>query len=740
IILENKMLMIEDTLSREKTFDNTDETDENSFMDESLIRLPRFKKAIYSAIGSKSYFALENLMSAYFNDLAEQVIVCYSRPMSASKFGNHINRALTLFHFYWVDIKEQIDDNSSYLNKMTDILEKPKDNKIDELAIKILGIHPPNESSDVFKFLPCVPSFALNNKTLWWMQQDSFDEKKSFNDLIMYKASMDKTESPLISSLSSTSFSSSCFALDSADPLGFGYAKMLNINKNVNCTMNEIGQKKIIHVDLTVEEDMVNEKNNSNKNNNGKFTRRQRLLWLKRVMDKEQINNTCNNHLKFVDATCTKNYDYGAADTTNTIINMPISSNKISESSESSTCKMDRSESFIRKDIPLQLIDEYSTNFPDIDASETNISNTNRFNLGLVSPTNLDICPVSTTVLSEDISNHEILWDDLNLLKSTNYELDFDTQSENNKCDAIENVKKTLLNVGNTSNNENGKNFLKAEHSSKILNEDSINEYENIAILDSILYGDMSMPADQRILDVSPPIKQAPANWSELFDYHLANIESPEDTILSSVHFVDPRLTRTKRVGGGPFYKNNYMSCLGLSQIKNISTLNNTKTPLINKSSIDVDMTINSSPGQADYHLDSTVDQGGNSIIGQLSTNVRIDTNNTLLNDNSRDNIAVECWNETSVNSNTKTSINANCLSHSNVSSTTSHCNTIHEFEEPPMKKTKKSPRKIFQHRRSQYNFEDPSVKLHLLKITGIILCCPPNDLTKSYSLNHNFL
>lgn len=116
------MLMIEDTLSREKTFDNTDETDGNSFMDESLIRLPRFKKAIYSAIGSKSYFALENLMSAYFNDLTEQVIVCYSRPISASKFGNHINRALTLFHFYWVDIKEQIDDNSSYLNKMTDIM------------------------------------------------------------------------------------------------------------------------------------------------------------------------------------------------------------------------------------------------------------------------------------------------------------------------------------------------------------------------------------------------------------------------------------------------------------------------------------------------------------------------------------------------------------------------------------------------------------------------------------------
>ncbi|KAK0180654.1 hypothetical protein PV327_003017 [Microctonus hyperodae] len=241
------MLMIEDTLSREKNFDNTDETDENNFMDESFIRLPRFKKAIYSAIGSKSYFALENLMSAYYNDLTEQ-IVSYSRPISASKFGNHINRALTLFHFYWVDIKEQIDDNSLYLNKMTDIMgiymdmelkaanmnidkwpiitaklinalhvylsdsfehisqvlfktklkpKKSKDNKIDELAIKILGINPPNESSDVFKFLPSVPSFAVNNKTVWWMQQDSFDEKKSFNDLIMYKESMNKTELPL---------------------------------------------------------------------------------------------------------------------------------------------------------------------------------------------------------------------------------------------------------------------------------------------------------------------------------------------------------------------------------------------------------------------------------------------------------------------------------------------------------------------------------------------------------------
>ncbi|KAK0180653.1 hypothetical protein PV327_003016 [Microctonus hyperodae] len=483
---------------------------------------------------------------------------------------------------------------------------------------------------------------------------------------------------------------------------------MLNINKNVNCTMNEVREKKIIHVDLTVDEDLVNEKNNSNKNSNGKFTKRQRLLWLKRIMDKEQINNTSDNHFKFVDAISIKNYDYGAADTTNTIINMPISSNKISESSESTTCKMDRSESFIRKDIPLQFIDEYSTNFPDIDVSDTNISNTNRFNLGLVSPTNLDICPVSTTVLSEDISNHEILWDDLNLLKSTNYDLDFDTQSENNKGDAIENVKKTLLNVGSTSNTEMGKNFFKTENSIKISNEDSINEYENIAILDSILYGDMSMPADQRILDVSPPIKRAPANWSELFDYHLANIDSPEDTILSSRHFVDPRLTRTKHVGGGPFYKNNYMSCLGLSQIKNISTLNNSKTPLINKISTDsIDININSSLEQTDYHLDSTVDQGGNSFIGQLSTNNRIDMNNSLVNDYSKDNISVECWNETSVNSNTKTLlINANCLSHSNVSSTTSNCNTIHEIEEPPMKKTKKSPRKIFQHRRSQYKLE----------------------------------
>ncbi|XP_057333551.1 uncharacterized protein MAL13P1.304-like [Microplitis mediator] len=156
---------------------------------------------------------------------------------------------------------------------------------------------------------------------------------------------------------------------------------------------------------------------------------------------------------------------------------------------------------------------------------------------------NLEMCPVTTTVSSEDLSGDGIFWDDVNLFKYSDYKLEFDID------DNYSNLKPT-----NSADND----LMRGVNDSDevILKEtvDSIDEYENNEMLDNIL---QDMPID------SMPISR-PGNWSYLFDCHLANIESP-DAILSSTELIDPKLTN-KSKGIKSFSKHNYMVSLGLSK------------------------------------------------------------------------------------------------------------------------------------------------------------------------------
>lgn len=176
----------------------------------------------------------------------------------------------------------------------------------------------------------------------------------------------------------------------------------------------------------------------------------------------------------------------------------------------------------------------------------------------------VDICPVSTTVsITEDISpGHGIFWYDANLFQNTDYyERDFGVDSGFRD----ESADKRSLDVtpGVPIKNNNEKVIDEGEYS--ITSNYCVDEYENISIMESIFNDDMN---DQRILDrVSPPtIKRNTTNWNYLFDYHLANIDSTGDSVLSSVQLVDPQLVTRN----GKHKKQGYMSSLGLKNSRGL--------------------------------------------------------------------------------------------------------------------------------------------------------------------------
>ncbi|KAH0535646.1 hypothetical protein KQX54_017921 [Cotesia glomerata] len=157
----------------------------------------------------------------------------------------------------------------------------------------------------------------------------------------------------------------------------------------------------------------------------------------------------------------------------------------------------------------VQIVDAHSTaNYGDINDKMPN------YKPVFVNEVSEKICPVTTTVSSEDLSGDGIFWDDVNLFKYNDYKLEFDM--ENNYSD------------------------LKPTCEMNLKGDEVMKDTENdIGIFDNIL---QDVPIDR------------PGNWSYLFDCHLANIESP-DAILSS--------TELTRKG---FSKHNYMVSLGLSK------------------------------------------------------------------------------------------------------------------------------------------------------------------------------
>ncbi|XP_015586330.1 uncharacterized protein LOC107263529 [Cephus cinctus] len=94
----------------------------NKSLQEIFPWLIKFTKIMCSAVGNKSYQLLERLLSIYIENVSKDVNTCYSKPYRAAKLKNHMNNTLTFFHFYWQDVKEGVNDHSSYLDKMSEIV------------------------------------------------------------------------------------------------------------------------------------------------------------------------------------------------------------------------------------------------------------------------------------------------------------------------------------------------------------------------------------------------------------------------------------------------------------------------------------------------------------------------------------------------------------------------------------------------------------------------------------------
>ncbi|XP_044014785.1 putative uncharacterized protein DDB_G0286901 [Aphidius gifuensis] len=144
------------------------------------------------------------------------------------------------------------------------------------------------------------------------------------------------------------------------------------------------------------------------------------------------------------------------------------------------------------------------------------------------------MCPVSTTVsaISTDEISIEppICWNDANLFEPTDYyELDFfiDNDYQQNQMNKI------------TENNQQ----IKIDKSSN-------DESKNIQIEENIF-------SDSQV-------KKNTTNWNYLFDYHLANIESTDNSVESQL-LVDPKLVNKNTTN----IKQNYLSCLGLNHKQN---------------------------------------------------------------------------------------------------------------------------------------------------------------------------
>lgn len=486
---------------------------------------------------------------------------------------------------------------------------------------------------------------------------------------------------------------------------------------------------KVIHIDLTQDE----AKNQSETKNNKKIKKpsSRRLLWLKRIMSKSKVTKITENnenHVEIVDAHSTENCE-------NTKNYKPVFVNEISESTISPLTSLNIEKFPItsgnsinleectindpieaNKIISRQLSSPTWNNSEKIDKIISNSSSIKKkININTDNLSNLEICPVSTTVSSEDIPSPGFFWVDSNLFKCSEYDLIFDAQPETSN---------SLINKNRLiyDDQEKKETNLCATEIPGVSVDERINEYDNITISDRLLYDDMSISADNRILNVSPPIKRAATNWSDLFDYHLANIDSPENSLLSSVQFVDPRLTRKTKDNKEPLCKQNYMTCLGLSNRKEEFELDINETKEIFESSL----------------ANSFLELSSSTV---LCKNIIENSNHSmsLPRDLMQDAEDVDqLWPETIVNRNIKISTIQDPSSLlSNVSSTTSQCNLTHTYdkinenilerrkrnlcddkiEEPTTKTERKSPLKMFQHRRTHYLLEGMRWDLNALII-----------------------
>uniref|UniRef100_A0A1B6BZ82 Uncharacterized protein n=1 Tax=Clastoptera arizonana TaxID=38151 RepID=A0A1B6BZ82_9HEMI len=83
--------------------------------------LSKFTQLCREAVGSKSIKLLENLLSVYLGNVADDVHQCYKKPKRAGILKTKIIDALKLFHMLYSDIKKPLE-YTFYLDKMSDLL------------------------------------------------------------------------------------------------------------------------------------------------------------------------------------------------------------------------------------------------------------------------------------------------------------------------------------------------------------------------------------------------------------------------------------------------------------------------------------------------------------------------------------------------------------------------------------------------------------------------------------------
>lgn len=111
-----------------ESLSSKDETMKNEYqsdsMEESFSWSASFSKDLCQSISSQNHTVLLNLLRKYIKNVSSEAVDCSREPELAAELSNHINRTLTFFYFYWLDIKEQCDDQVTnlYLNKISDLL------------------------------------------------------------------------------------------------------------------------------------------------------------------------------------------------------------------------------------------------------------------------------------------------------------------------------------------------------------------------------------------------------------------------------------------------------------------------------------------------------------------------------------------------------------------------------------------------------------------------------------------
>ncbi|XP_019696429.1 uncharacterized protein LOC105182089 isoform X1 [Harpegnathos saltator] len=95
---------------------------DNNTVKDNFPWLPKFSKVIHSSIGSRNYRHLERSLLLYTQHITSSMALSNVKSGDVINLKSHINNMLIFFHWYWLDIKQDITDHNSYLNRMSALL------------------------------------------------------------------------------------------------------------------------------------------------------------------------------------------------------------------------------------------------------------------------------------------------------------------------------------------------------------------------------------------------------------------------------------------------------------------------------------------------------------------------------------------------------------------------------------------------------------------------------------------